>query len=40
MTPGRVLNTPFTPSRAEITSFLQFWRNSISLYERIEQGSL
>jgi hypothetical protein len=33
-------NTPFTPLRDEIASFLQFWLNSIALCEHIEQGRL
>jgi hypothetical protein len=33
-------NTPFIPLRDKNRPFCDFWRNSIDLYERIEQGSL
>ena len=35
-----LLNTPNIPLRDKNSPFREFWRNSIDLYERIEQGSL
>jgi hypothetical protein len=36
----RQFNTPFIPLRDKNRPICEFWRNSIDLYERIEQGSL
>jgi hypothetical protein len=38
--PRRQFNTPFIPLRDKNRPFCEFWRTSIALYERIEQGSL